>query len=558
MLNAATGLPIGLHLKHQAAVVSVAFSADGKTILTGSEDNTARLWDAATAQPLGQPMVHEKPLDSARFCNNGSSILTRTTDGTTRLWVIPTGLPMGHPLESEHTTRNVAFSADGKTVLTNEDGPNEIGLPRLDIAKRVRIWDASSGSPISRPAADVGRTTSQPSLHEGGVHVTLSQDGKALLTRGGKTIGRWDSPASQSIRPLIERRDVFDGELSPDMKTILTSGADHRARLWDVATGQPIGAALVHPCEGVPVLVDSAVYSPDGTTVATVSNDATDLTRVAAQSTTRLWHLPSLLDDDLPRITVWVETITGLAVSDEGRIYGLDAAAWRERRERLRTLGGPPKADSGWLFDPVLYGTDPTARARAWIERRRWPEAEAAFAEAIRARPLRRSVWIERGRYYAMRSQPEKASADFCKALALGDRDPRLLADVVASGEVLDRVLPLLPVNETTLLGRLLLLRADRLARRGRLEEAQTVLVRVVGLHLEEDERSTWRRLLGVRVSLPWWEEDEPLNADQMVGLLGCSNLVTSLLRKYEHTSNIAKANSIAWRWRGAVRGCRP
>ena len=41
LLNAATGLPIGLHLKHQAAVVSVAFSADGKTILTSSQDNTA-------------------------------------------------------------------------------------------------------------------------------------------------------------------------------------------------------------------------------------------------------------------------------------------------------------------------------------------------------------------------------------------------------------------------------------------------------------------------------------------------------------------------------------
>ena len=64
-----------------------------------------------------------------------------------------------------------------------------------------------------------------------------------------------------------------------------------------------------------------------------------------------------------------------------------------------------------------------------------------------------------------MRSQPEKASADFCKALALGDRDPRLLADVVASGEVLDRVLPLLPVNETTLLGRLLL--SEQTALRG-------------------------------------------------------------------------------------------
>ena len=39
-------------------VWSVAFSPDGKTILTGSFDKTARLWDAATGRPLGQPMEH--------------------------------------------------------------------------------------------------------------------------------------------------------------------------------------------------------------------------------------------------------------------------------------------------------------------------------------------------------------------------------------------------------------------------------------------------------------------------------------------------------------------
>ena len=157
------------------------------------------------------------------------------------------------------------------------------------------------------------------------------------------------------------------------MKTILTSGADHRARFGTSRPASPSERRWCIRARGCPFWWTRQCTSRrhDG---PTVSNDATDLTRVAAQSTTRLWHLPSLLDDDLPRITVWVETITGLAVSDEGRIYGLDAAAWRERRERLRTLGGPPKADSGWLFDPALYGTDPTGRARAWIERSSGPK----------------------------------------------------------------------------------------------------------------------------------------------------------------------------------------
>ena len=40
-----------------AVVFSVAFSPDGKRIVSGSDDNTVRLWDADTGQPIGQPMT---------------------------------------------------------------------------------------------------------------------------------------------------------------------------------------------------------------------------------------------------------------------------------------------------------------------------------------------------------------------------------------------------------------------------------------------------------------------------------------------------------------------
>ncbi len=66
----------------------MAFSADGGTILTGSRDGTARLWDAATGQPRGQPLRHEDVVTAVAFSPDGRTALTGSEDKTARLWEV--------------------------------------------------------------------------------------------------------------------------------------------------------------------------------------------------------------------------------------------------------------------------------------------------------------------------------------------------------------------------------------------------------------------------------------------------------------------------------------
>ena len=96
----------------------MAFSPDGKTVLTGSQDKTARLWDAATGEPIGQPMEH-------RTRGHARGVQPRR-QGRTHRQLGQDGAALGrrhrqaHRATLEHKTpvTAVAFSPDGKAVLT--------------------------------------------------------------------------------------------------------------------------------------------------------------------------------------------------------------------------------------------------------------------------------------------------------------------------------------------------------------------------------------------------------------------------------------------------------
>ena len=65
-------------MKHEGVVWEAQFSSDGRQVLTGSLDGTARLilWDVATGKPLGKPMTHEGSVVAARFSPDGQRLVT--------------------------------------------------------------------------------------------------------------------------------------------------------------------------------------------------------------------------------------------------------------------------------------------------------------------------------------------------------------------------------------------------------------------------------------------------------------------------------------------------
>ncbi len=91
MWDAGTGQPIGDPLTgHTGAVTSIAFSPDGKHIVSGSTDKTLRIWDAATGQPIGDPLTgHTDTVGGVAFTPDGRRIISASGDKTLRLWPGP-------------------------------------------------------------------------------------------------------------------------------------------------------------------------------------------------------------------------------------------------------------------------------------------------------------------------------------------------------------------------------------------------------------------------------------------------------------------------------------
>jgi len=104
---------------HQNPVNAVAFSPDGKTILSGSGDKTLKLWDTS-GKLLKTFTGHQNPVNAVAFSSDGKTILSGSADNTLKLWDTSGKLLKtftGH----ENYVRAVAFSPDGKTILSGSE-----------------------------------------------------------------------------------------------------------------------------------------------------------------------------------------------------------------------------------------------------------------------------------------------------------------------------------------------------------------------------------------------------------------------------------------------------
>ncbi len=137
--DVASGEVIQSAPRHARDVIAVAFTPDGRTLVTASKDSTARFWDAATGAAVGAVVRHNGWINALAPTPDGRAVLTGSDDTTARLWSVPDGAPLGPPLRHTRPVKAVGVSADGRLLLTTSEDAT------------AQLWEARRGQPAGEP-----------------------------------------------------------------------------------------------------------------------------------------------------------------------------------------------------------------------------------------------------------------------------------------------------------------------------------------------------------------------------------------------------------------------
>lgn len=117
-LHPSTFAPLRGPIMLPDVATSACYSADGRRLLVGLQNNSAIWIDSATGQELTPPLIHGRAVTAVAVSPDASELLTGSRDGTARLWDAATGMPLGPVLRHAGPVTAVAYSPDGKWVIT--------------------------------------------------------------------------------------------------------------------------------------------------------------------------------------------------------------------------------------------------------------------------------------------------------------------------------------------------------------------------------------------------------------------------------------------------------
>jgi WD40 repeat protein len=256
---------------HSASVNAVAFSPDGKRVVSGggrpyqhprSQDRAELiLWSTATGRELVRFPGRTGAVHGVAFSPDGKRIASASgsygppseVEGCVTVWDARAGTILLEKTERLLNPLSVAYSPDGRLLAAGFGIWSDEHFPG-----RLRVWDAT-GSEVFTGDAPPGGVN----------HVAFSPDGKTIAAACSGLIQLWDVEPPRKLRELKGHTgSIFGVAFSPDGKRLATAGWDRTVKLWDPRTGAELLAIDQSDGRG-----NGVAFSPDGRTLAVAGDD---------------------------------------------------------------------------------------------------------------------------------------------------------------------------------------------------------------------------------------------------------------------------------------------
>ncbi|NEQ75681.1 MAG: WD40 repeat domain-containing protein [Okeania sp. SIO2C9] len=241
---------------HNGRVYSVSISNDGKKIVSGSSDNTIKVWNLETGELIRTLTGHDRPVNSVSISNDGKKIVSGSGDNTIKVWNLETGKEIRTLTGHNGWVYSVSISNDGKKIVSGSSD------------NTIKVWNLETGKEIRTLTGHNGRVYS----------VSISNDGKKIISGSDdKTIKVWNLEKGKEIRTLTGHdRSVHSVSISNDGHTIVSGSSDNTIKVWNLETGKEI-RTLTGP--------NGEVYS------VSISNDGHTIVSGGLGNTVKVWNL---------------------------------------------------------------------------------------------------------------------------------------------------------------------------------------------------------------------------------------------------------------------------
>jgi WD40 repeat protein len=239
---------------HDKPVRCVAFSPNGELVVSGSEDNSIRVWDVANGESRKVLRGHGSAVRSCMFSLDGKSVLSGSEDQSVRVWnvqgyeetrVLHATVLAGHA----DAVLAARFSRDGRQIVTASRD------------RTAALWDAATGEQLLR--FEEGHEFLVSSAVFLPDHDSDGTPRRLATGAGDNTVRIWDLAAGTQLATLAPTGRIGVLAASPDGAWLATGSPGTEVKLWNIESGQPLP-----PLNGHAEEVSALMFSPDGQRLA--------------------------------------------------------------------------------------------------------------------------------------------------------------------------------------------------------------------------------------------------------------------------------------------------